>query len=842
MKVGDFYYIDLEIPDKSLKGFLAPSDVFGLKIIESTGVSLPSVIMSFRTFNSTVMNSIKQNNKVKITFGKTQDEADTFPVTIVTSKIKPSSMDKGWNIEFGGFMYNYSFMINQESKTYEGNSLMVAKQIIKDYFNGDMETDISNVQENQVKWMRDNKTGYYFLLNVLLHMNLEGSCPLFAFDKYGKFHLKDFKKTVEKGVDFTLVPKPPSKSNQYMYVNRFQLKSYKTGYNMFMGNNRIVNIQDSNTGQTESKVADNSPKIAATKATEELGVGSSVSMNEIQSDNVHKAYKQAYFNNINSLLLMSSMGGEVLIPGIYMKKVAPLDMVKLEVQDEQASDCGYYLVDTVTTNVDFGKNTIITSLYLSRDNRNYIENYTKQDDGLKIKNKRLNDLMGAVSSLKSSYAFALTVFSGDYLNEILNYGIQAKNNLLSCFSIGDARLDLSGSTSMLGNLILTGNSLLNSLFYAVFPNEIARNLKDYILYNKTISNTLYNIIAEYVPPDLVDTVMKLVTSLFTTTEVLNSIAEDNGISVSSTGEISRTEVSGMSDESTVVQETITEAQKRVNDIITDFENNTTGLDIPFPDIGLTESQALYSNKELKNFLAAQTIQNLTDLNYIKTSEEAEELTAILLGEQPINFSLINRINNNAGDGYYFRYWGSFGSNDEALYAWSCEGETVYTKTDTLKKGTRLYMNDSSPYEGLRFRLLEDSKGDFYIGYTKDPHGDFPLYEVAERDLPLDINSNALAELTSFYIKDSYKDKYRTIPCTKFIDATHNQRIFFACPTRENDGKLKFYINSKRVLLKDFPIDLGFVDTHGNPIEYTVFYTETGYNSNSVVFEIRKGSV
>ena len=237
---------------------------------------------------------------------------------------------------------------------------------------------------------------------------------------------------------------------------------------------------------------------------------------------------------------------------------------------------------------------------------------------------------------------------------------------------------------------------------------------------------------------------------------------------------------------------LTEAQKRVNDIITDFENNTTGLDIPFPDIGLTESQALYSNKELKNFLVAQTIQNLTDLNYIKTSEEAEELTAILLGEQPINFSLINRINNNAGDGYYFRYWGSFGSNDEALYAWSCEGETVYTKTDTLKKGTRLYMNDSSPYEGLRFKLLEDSKGDFYIGYTKDPHGDFPLYEVAERDLPLDINSNALAELTSFYIKDSYKDKYRTIPCTKFIDATHNQRIFFACPTRENDGKLKFY--------------------------------------------------
>ena len=840
MKVGDFYYIDLEIPDKNLKGFLTPSDVFGLKIIETTGTALPSVIMSFRTYDSTVMNCIKQNNKVKVSFGKTQEEADTFPVTIIASSIKPSSMDKGWNIEFGGFMYNYSFMINQESKTYEGNSLIVAKQIIKDYFNGDLETNISNVQENQVKWLRDNKTGYYFLLNVILHMNLEGSCPLFAFDKYGKFHLKDFKKTVEDGVSFTLVPHPPSKSNQYMYVNRFKLESYKTGYNMFMGNNRIANIQNSNTGRMENEVADNSPKIAATKISEELNVGSNVSMNEIQSDNVHNAYKQAYFKNINSLLLMSSMGGEVLIPGAYLKKVAPLDMVKLEVPDEQTSDSGYYLVDTVTTNVDFGKNTIVTSLYLSRDNRNYIENYTKQDEGLKIKNARLKELMGSVSSLKSSYAFALNVISGDYLNRYLNFGVQAKNNLLKCFSVGDARLDLSGSTSMLSNLILTGNSLLNSLFYAIFPEEVARNLKDLILYEKTLNNVVYNLITEYVPPDLVDTIMKVVTSLFNTSKVLNSIAEDNGISVSSTGEI--TEVSRVPDKSLVLEETITEAQKRVNEIIVDFENNTTGLDIPFPDIGLTESQALYSNKELKNYLANQTIQNLTDLNYIKTTEEAEELKDILLGNKPINFSLINRINNNAGSGYYFRYWGSFGSNDEALYAWSCEGDTVYTKTDTVKRGTRLYMNDSSPYEGINFKLFEDSKGEFFIGYTKDPTGEFPLYEKAERNLDLNINSNALAELTSFYIKESYKDKYRTIPCTKFIDATHNQRIFFACPLKEDDGTLKFYINSKRTLLKSFPIDLGFVDVYGNPIEYSVFYTDTGYNSNSVIFEVRKGQV
>ena len=95
----------------------------------------------------------------------------------------------------------------------------------------------------------------------------------------------------------------------------------------------------------------------------------------------------------------------------------------------------------------------------------------------------------------------------------------------------------------------------------------------------------------------------------------------------------------------------------------------------------------------------------------------------------------------------------------------------------------------------------------------------------------------LIDLTDFNIKKSYKDKYRTIPCTKLISALRNAKIF--CPSTETN--LRFYINSRRLNLKSFTIDLKYKDAYNNPIEYTVYYTEQGYNSNSTLFEVRQRS-
>jgi prepilin-type N-terminal cleavage/methylation domain-containing protein len=66
----------------------------------------------------------------------------------------------------------------------------------------------------------------------------------------------------------------------------------------------------------------------------------------------------------------------------------------------------------------------------------------------------------------------------------------------------------------------------------------------------------------------------------------------------------------------------------------------------------------------------------------------------------------------------------------------------------------------------------------------------------------------------------------------------NARLYFACPQSEKN--VKFYINSKRMELDKFPINLGYTDVYGNIIPYYVYFTTTGYNSNSTVMEIRQG--
>ena len=123
---------------------------------------------------------------------------------------------------------------------------------------------------------------------------------------------------------------------------------------------------------------------------------------------------------------------------------------------------------------------------------------------------------------------------------------------------------------------------------------------------------------------------------------------------------------------------------------------------------------------------------------------------------------------------------------------------------------------------------------------KNEEGIYKLYyktKEAERKSSEDVISNALSQLTDYYINKGYKDRYRTIPCTKMISAVKNARLYFACPASEDD--IKFFINSKRAELESFPIDLGYKDVYGDKIIYNVYYTTSGYNSNSTMLEVRQ---
>ena len=793
MQVNNVMYLDLEIEGYEGKNLISYSDIYDFQIIETAGASLAIVYMSFVTNNYDLANSIISNNMVKVKCGTTEEDCDTFSVYLykpLPPKNDPSG--SGWLVEFSGFTANKEYMINQASEAYWGNSLLVTQRVLYDMLgvkpgNG-LNTNIYRTNENQVCWRRTNQTACCFVAETLVHMDIMPSFPLFAFDKYGNFHLRDFVTTVKEGAKYTFVSRPPQSNNEIQYVDSFSVEDFRDTYNLYSGYNKVTEIYGAKTGISGYVISENEPILASTHEADKSEGNSRVSSNKIQSANVHNTYVAAYTYNTNKLVALSSMLGCLQVKGRYIKDLKPTDIINVKTDDSDTVLDGSYIVDTIRYRVCPIEGTVTTYVYVTRDNKNNIENYVANPrKGLKIRKQWLTDVMNAVSQLRVAYALGQQIVDGRYMRKMLAFGIETKRNLLRSFNIAGVPIDFNSSANLIQSLICSGNSLMNSLLSMIFPEQIAGVFRDFIIRKPTLRALLGRYIAAYVPYELIGIITAIVDSLFKTTDSLNSIARDNGIKVTAgttTGSAAATTDSttaNIGGDDTVIDDNTSEIdytsdnQEKVKDIITDFENNTSGLNIPFPIIDLSESQSLMSDIELRNYVANQTIANLTNLGYMD-GVDLEEFKNILLGVTPIDFNVIDKINRNAGDTYNYRFWGTF---------------------------------------------------------------------------------NDLTELTEFVIKKSYKDKFRTIPCTKIVSAARNAKIFFACPANEDD--LRFYVNSKRIEVIDnldekedeyrgksvigyFPINLGYTDVYGNQITYNVYYTNTGYNSTGVLFEVKQGGM
>lgn len=792
MQISDNVYVNIKIQDLNVGDFLRTEDLVDLQIIETAGTSLPIVYAAFLTNEQKIINHFIRNNTVIVELGESPENCDSFNVSIYSST-PPNNGAEGSRrlVEFSGFIISQDYMVNFETKTYLGNSLLVAQRIIYDYFGGHLgsgfKTNITRTNENQVRWRQNNETACLFLAETLIHMDIMPSFPLFTFDKHGVFHLNDYNSIAKGEPVLKFVSRNPAETKEVQYINNFSIEDYRDMYNLYSGYNKITEIWGASKGVVEYAKSYNEPILASTRETDMIQSSSRTSTNIIQSANVHNTYVEAFVYNSNKLVGLSSMQGALEIVGRYYRDLKPTDLVYVTTGDADVSIDGSYLVDTIKTQVDMKRGGIIhTYVYVTRDNKNNVENYiANQQKGIKIRKRLFADLLNAIGRVRVAYATGKKIIDGTYMKQVMSFALITKRNLLRSFNVAGVAIDFNSSANLIRSLISAGNSLMNSLTSMIFPENIAGIFRDFIIRKPTLKTLLYNYVAIYVPAEVRDLITSLLDSIFDTTDTLNSIAKDNNITVSAGS------ISGSSDtkdgshvltteEGEIVinadtSETdyVAESQEKVGGIIKDFENNTTGLNIPFPIITLTESQALMPEDAMRSYIADQTILNLTNLGYLN-GVDTDKLKDILLGKEEVDFVLINQINANAGNTYNYKFWGTY---------------------------------------------------------------------------------NDLVELTNFYIKKCYKDNYRTIPCTKLINATGNTKIFFACPTKEQD--LRFYINSTRIDLVDnpddsnyekklvighFPINLGYTDIYGNPIEYTVYYTNKGFNSNSVLFEVKQGGM
>lgn len=832
MQIGNNVYIDIRVKGSDKRNIIKADNMKRLELVETAGASLPYFYASFFTFDRELADLFMQNNLVEVLIGETEENADTFTIQYFPPE-KPKNNDpsgNSWTVEISGFLGNMSYMMDRDkTKAYPGHSLMAVKRAIKGYkgLNSTIDTDIEKTNENQVIWRQTAEPTSNFIVKTLLHMDIRPSFPLFTFDKYGTFHVRDYDKVKNAEPAWKFQPTSPAAGNEIQYINNFNVDSFQSMYNLYSGYNKVTEIYNSATGLSQYVVNDNTPVLASTEEAEKLPSGNRLSLNRINSSNVHKTYTQAFAFNTNKLMSLSSMLGVIKLIGYY-PKLKPTDLVYVKTGKTGGSDAtleGYYLIDSIVLAPTFGHGNshFTTYVYVTRDNKNNVENFIvgKPKKKFNLTKKFVEGLVNAVSRTRTALATCSQIMDGTFLSAVRSFTTSTKNNLLKMFSVSGTMLDFTDYARFLQSSLCAGNSIMNALISMLFPDFIAKTLRDYLIDNPSARVLVDKYVDEYVPTEIQGIISDLIDALWGVQDSLNSIARENGITAR--------EVLDM--DTNVDNSTFNAEENRVDSIITSFENNTTGLDIPFPIIELTESQKLLPEDELTNLVADETVKNLEELGYLE-GVDVEEFKEILKGETPIDFAIISQINENAGDKFNYRFWGTYGPSNEALYAWAYEDKLVFTKKDVVNEYTRLYNVDYTPYMGKEFQVIEEDRTYKLVYITEGEE------KEVERDTEHDINSNALAQLTDYYISKGYKDRYRTIPCTKLVSALNNSRLYFACPSTEEN--IKFYINSKRVELKSFPINLGYTDIYGNPIMYNVYYTTTGYNSNSTLLEIRQG--
>lgn len=832
MQISPNIYFDIKIANYDTSEPIVTSDNMGrFQLVESAGASLPYLVFSFFTTKSELVGYFCAVNEIEVTIGETAEAADTFKFRLLDNPKNSETSDRGWEIVVGGFLGDTYFMVSKDNESLTGNSLSVINQVMEkapfEYLKKNIQTNIEKVNEEEISWRRTDETLCSFVMDTVLHMDIRPSFPLVTFDKYGQLHINDCQKLL-KEPKWTFVSTAPNGPGELQFINNFNVDSYRPLYDLYSGYSKVTQTQKASTGDIRYVISEDKPIVASTEITETVKAGPRKKTNKIQSDNVHKTYQEVFEYNTNKLIALSAQLGVLVLIGYY-PDLKPTDTVYIKLPKSDTGELsaleGYYIIDSIQTSFDFRGDSpriITTRIFVTRDNPNNVENHRagKKQKRVEMTKKMIEDLCNAVSQTRVALATCSKVMDGTFIKYCMNFLTETKNNLLRMFSLGGIGIDFNSQTFFIQSMLCVGNNIMNVLTNMLFPDFIASTLRDFLIDKPSSRRLLSKYIDEYVPSELQNIISSLADALCDTQDSLNSIAKANNITARRTQE--------MALETPLVQEE--EPINIVGEIVTEFEQRTQGVDIPFPVITLTESQQLLSREEIKDYMADETILGLANLGYMDGIDK-QAFKDILTSDDPnmtLPFVTIKKLNENAGNRFMFRYWGTYGPTNEALFAWSYEDNVVYTKTDTVTEKTRLYEGDYSPYTDDEFKV-EKIDGNYKITYNGN---------VTERNELADVNTTALAQLTSFYITKGFKDKYRTLPCTKLISATKNARLYFACPQAEED--IKFYINSKRVILDSFPIDLGFIDTYGNRVLYNVYYTTTGYNSNSTMLEIRQG--
>ena len=89
-------------------------------------------------------------------------------------------------------------------------------------------------------------------------------------------------------------------------------------------------------------------------------------------------------------------------------------------------------------------------------------------------------------------------------------------------------------------------------------------------------------------------------------------------------------------------------------------------------------------------------------------------------------------------------------------------------------------------------------------------------------------------------KNIHENDYLQKAWNKYGKDNFNFYVWEYCDIDNLDEKEDEY--KGKAVIGNFPINLGYTDVYGNPITYNVYYTNIGYNSTGVLFEVKQGGM
>ena len=842
---GSHVYVDIEIDGQRLsEDFVKQNsiEIFAFRIALTAGFALPLFSMIMGSTNLAYLNKFKEINTAKVYVGTGPNELECFEWEVVGRDIKPSPDENQFILHTGGPFskgnLNSMFLKNHADGYYKGTALECLTKAWKEEIKTNIDSNIGGTKDISRKYRRNRMTQNYYYVDMLTHIDIRPSFPIATIDKGCNLVLRDFQKLKENGYvhEFTYARNPmPNSTNAKLghnvdiipYVGQPKAISYKTFANRFCGYKQLTGM-NTDTGKMStiavSMMNDEEGwslnTLADTKTNEhsliEHNFGDSQGINI--SEDTPEGYWAAAMHNKEHSANMSSVQVQLRVDGKYLPNVKVLDLVKLSTLND-TKIAGLYLIEALEIGFTMGT-PFTTVVYLCRDNFNDIENSKSKTPQSKILNtKGLNippskkaSIINAVRSSRRGLIHARNILDKTYANEWCRHLISMKTATVTNFWIFGNSVDLQDKMARATSLRNTGSILLNKAVNKFVAPPFSYTLFNGLTGNATLQNLFFSIISAVLGADLYDEFNALVGDLIMFDQFLDNYTTTlsksaNMTAVSDSGKtqpenealqgyVSFTESYDGTINYTKEPNATMNTPMNIEDkkqIVTNIVEEINGIipdtvDIPIVDVTLEDSEAIMPRDEIKEIIVDEIVRDLTEKCYVYDSEVVD----------------------NAPESSIIKVLKPDGTVISATEA----KKTMLSSKDLKKMLMGEVLFDSVAATKIKKTIGEELKIRHWGTFTSED------------------------DLLSWIITQGFMDKYRTVNATKRMSVRSGKRIFIALPASEK--RVKFYINSERVIMNELEMDeIGYFTPNNKPIPYIIYYTTEGYNANNVLVEMRK---